>query len=90
MIVTLKTHGLQTLEQLRVFLAGTGPVDFQVATHQEAYELIRETLGRVPGACGYYFGTSLKPSVSSDPAGDKPSKSVFNSRLPRLACIYTH
>jgi hypothetical protein len=46
MIVTFKTQGLQTLEQLRAFLAGTGPVDFQVATHQEAYELIRETLIR--------------------------------------------
>src|SRR5512145_2652589 len=37
--------------------------------------------GRVPGACGYYFGTSPKPSVSSDPAGYKPSKSVFNLSL---------
>ena len=37
--------------------------------------------GRVPGACGYYFGTSPKPSVSSDPAGSKPSKAVFNLSL---------
>ena len=37
--------------------------------------------GRVLGACGYYFGTSPKPSVSSDAAGYKPSKSIFNLSL---------
>jgi hypothetical protein len=37
--------------------------------------------GRVLDACGYYFGTSPKPSVSSDSAGYKPSKAVFNYSL---------
>jgi hypothetical protein len=37
--------------------------------------------GRVPEACGYYFGTSLKPPVSSDSAGHAPSKSIFNPSL---------
>jgi hypothetical protein len=34
--------------------------------------------GRVPGACGYCFGTSPKPPVSSDSGGHELSKSVFN------------
>ena len=47
------------------------------------------SIGRVPGACGYYFGTSPKPSVSSDPAGYQPSKSVFNLSLaPVGLCLY--
>jgi hypothetical protein len=37
--------------------------------------------GRVPGACGYYFGTSPKPSALSDSAGYKPFQSVFNLLL---------
>jgi hypothetical protein len=39
------------------------------------------SVGGVPGACGYYFGTSPKPSVPSDPAGSKPSKAIFNLSL---------
>jgi hypothetical protein len=38
-------------------------------------------VGRVPGACGYSFGTSPKPSAWSDSAGYKPSTSVFNLSL---------
>jgi hypothetical protein len=46
MIVTLKTQGLQTLEQIRAFVEGTEGVEFKVKGRQEAYDLITETLRR--------------------------------------------
>lgn len=37
MIVTLKTQGLQTLEQVRAFLDGSQPLDFAAPTREAAY-----------------------------------------------------
>jgi hypothetical protein len=54
----------------------------RTAQQQYTRELMFSSLvGRVLGACGYYFGTSPKPSASSDSAGYKPSKSVVNLSL---------
>ena len=46
MIVTLKTEGLQTLEQVRDFLAGSAPLDFAVVQRPEAYGFVAAQLGR--------------------------------------------
>ena len=45
------------------------------------YGPLEPLAGRVPELCGYYSEPSLKPSVTSEPAGYKPSKSVFNLAL---------
>ena len=37
MIVTLKTQGLQTLEQVHAFLAGAQPLDFEAPSRQTTY-----------------------------------------------------
>jgi hypothetical protein len=39
MIVTLKTQGLQTLEQIRAFLAGSAPLSFAAPQREAAYGL---------------------------------------------------
>jgi len=44
MIVTLQTHRVQTLEQVRQVAQGTEPVDFALADRASAYEFIRRTL----------------------------------------------
>ena len=46
MIVTLKTQGLQTLEQIRAFLEGTQPLDFRVPGREGAYDFIVRQLRR--------------------------------------------
>lgn len=46
MIVTLKTQGLQTLEQLRAFLEGTQPLGFEVPDREAANDFIAQTLRR--------------------------------------------
>jgi hypothetical protein len=46
MIVTLKTQGLQTLEQIRAFLDGTEAIDFKIDNRREAYDFVTETLRR--------------------------------------------
>ena len=40
MVVTLDTHRLQTLEQVREFLDGSQPIDLQVQTRAEAYAFV--------------------------------------------------
>lgn len=48
MIVTLKTQGLQTLEQVCAFLEGSQPLGFQAPAREAAYEVLSpETLGGV-------------------------------------------
>ena len=44
MIVKLHTHRLQTLEEIRTFLAGTTPLDFDVPSREEAYGWIEGSL----------------------------------------------
>lgn len=44
MIVTLKTHRLQTLEQIRAFLDGTQPIGFQAPQRDAAYGFITQQL----------------------------------------------
>ena len=46
MIVTLETHGLQTLEQLRAFLEGSQPLDFEAPSREAGYEFIVQQLRR--------------------------------------------
>ena len=46
MIVTLQTQGLQTLEQLRAFLEGSQPIDFDVPQREAANDFIAQTLRR--------------------------------------------
>lgn len=47
MIVTLKTQGLQTLEQIRAFLEGSQPLGFDAPTREVAYEWITSELRRL-------------------------------------------
>jgi len=53
MIVTLKTQRLQTLEQIRDFLAGAVPLSFTTPQHEAAYGFVADQLRRfrlsVPG-----------------------------------------
>lgn len=44
MIVTLKTQGLQTLEQIRAFLAGSAPLSFAAPQREAAYGFIAAQL----------------------------------------------
>ena len=44
MIVTLQTRRLQTLDEVRLFLAGNEAVDFVLVDRGSTYEFIRETL----------------------------------------------
>lgn len=44
MIVKLHTQHLQTLEEIRAFLAGTTPLDFAVPARQDAYAWIEVSL----------------------------------------------
>ncbi len=46
MIVRLDTHRLQTLDQVREFLAGSRPLDLRPETRAEAYAFVAETLER--------------------------------------------
>jgi hypothetical protein len=46
MIVTLKTQGLQTLEQVRAFLAGSAPLSFAAPQREAAYGFVSAQLGR--------------------------------------------
>ena len=47
MIVTLKTHRLRTVEQVRAFLDGTGELDVKSVERAAAYDFITETLNRL-------------------------------------------
>lgn len=47
MIVSLKTQGLQTLEQIRAFLEGSHPLDFEAPAREDAYEWIAAELRRL-------------------------------------------
>lgn len=44
MIVKLHSQRLQTLDEVRAFLVGCGPLDFKVPARDEAYEWIENTL----------------------------------------------
>jgi transposase InsO family protein len=44
MIVKLHSQRLQTLEEIRNFLIGTGPLDFEVPSRDEAYHWIEDSL----------------------------------------------
>lgn len=46
MIVTLETQALQSLEQVRAFVAGTEPVSFTLADRPSAYAWMADTLKR--------------------------------------------
>ena len=46
MIVKLDTQRLQTLDQIREFVAGSRPLDLQPETRAEAYAFVAETLQR--------------------------------------------
>lgn len=45
--MTLKTRGLQTLEQVRAFLEGSQPIDFAAPTREAAYGWIGGELRRL-------------------------------------------
>lgn len=47
MIVTLKTQGLQTLEEIRAFLEGAQPLGFEAPAREAAYEWIGAELRRL-------------------------------------------
>jgi hypothetical protein len=47
MIVTLQTHGLQTLEQIRSFLEGNQILEFEPPQRKAAYEFVSQTLQRL-------------------------------------------
>lgn len=46
MIVTLQTQAIQTLEQVRAFVAGTAPVSFTLADRESAHVWMADTLKR--------------------------------------------
>ena len=46
MIVTLKTQGLQTLDQIRAFVEGAQGLDFAAPAREEAYDWITSELRR--------------------------------------------
>ena len=46
MIVTLKTQGLQTLEQVRAFLEGSQPLGFEAPAREAAYDWVAGELRR--------------------------------------------
>ena len=46
MIVRLDTHRLQTLDQVREFLAGSEQVDLQPQTRADSYALVAKTVRR--------------------------------------------
>ena len=46
MIVTLQTERIGTLEEVRAFVEGSGPVDIKLADRASAYDFIRRTLVR--------------------------------------------
>jgi hypothetical protein len=48
MIVTLKTQGLQTLEQVRAFLAGAQPLDFEAPSRQTTSAWLAAAWRRFP------------------------------------------
>ena len=45
--MTLKTHRLRTIEQIRAFLKGAGELDVQVVERAAAYDFITGTLSRL-------------------------------------------
>lgn len=46
MIVTLQTHAIQTLDQVRAFVAGSAPVSFVLADRESAHAWMTDTLKR--------------------------------------------
>lgn len=46
MIVTLQTHGLQTLDQVRALLEGNEGLEFERPEHKASCEFISQTLKR--------------------------------------------
>ena len=46
MILSLHVERLHTLEQVRAFLEGNGPVDFEPDTREEAYGFVERMLAR--------------------------------------------
>ena len=44
MIVTIHTERLRTMEQVRAFVEGSGPVDHQPEDRRSAYEFAHRTL----------------------------------------------
>ena len=56
MILTFDTERLRTLEEIRTFMEGNRPVDFQSADRADAYEFVRRTLVR------FRYGALDKPS----------------------------
>ena len=65
----LDTQRLQTLDQVREFLAGSRPLDLQPETRAEAYAFVAETLVH-------------HPPVSTVPAADQPRRLVEDRRAP--------
>ena len=46
MILSLDVERLRTLEQVRAFLDGNGPVDFKPRSRKEVYAFVQRTLAR--------------------------------------------
>ena len=46
MIVTLQAERIGTLEEVRAFVEGSGPLDIKLADRASAYDFIRRTLVR--------------------------------------------
>ena len=46
MIVTLRTERIRTLDQIRAFLNGSEPADFELTDRSSAYAFVRRTLVR--------------------------------------------
>jgi len=47
MIVTIKTQGLQTMEQIRAFLEGTQPLGFEAPAREDLYDWLTDELRRL-------------------------------------------
>ena len=46
MIVTLQTERIRTLEEVRTFVDGNEPVDFELADRESAHAFVRRTLAQ--------------------------------------------
>ena len=73
MIVTLRTERIRTLDQMRAFVEGNEPADFEFTDRTSAYAVIRRTLVRFEyhtlrrpdkGLCG---GSSRRRPASPRP-----------------------
>ena len=76
--MTLHTERIQTLDQMRAFLEGNEPVDFQIANRTSAYVFVRRTLVRFE-----YHGLG-KPDKGLVKRFVKEVTGTSHAQVPRL------